>query len=350
MKKLVFLVLLLIPLILLPGCEQKEDQKGNEPFEPQLQVLAVEDYFPITQNTRYVYEGKGNEYASYDVNIDYASQNRVQQRVDNGGTVMAKVFEIKEGKVTRVFSKGETYYRENLLKSNAEKEILLQEPLKKGTNWTLDDSRKRTITGSSVEITVPAGTYKTVEVTTEGANDKTVDYYAPNVGLVKSVWIPGEGGDEVSSSLSKIEENASFVQNVDFFYPNIDDERYYYKTRQISFKTNDVTRKVLAAAYKEPVSGNLGKVLSAKAEINSLYLNRNGRVYIDMNKAFLTEMNAGALYEGMILQSIANTVGRYYNVENILLTVENQPYESGHIAFQKGQSIHVKAEGAARID
>lgn len=350
MKKLVLLLLLLLSLVLLPGCGKTDNNNGNEPPDSEPQEMTVESLFPIKENVKYAYEGQGNEFAFYNVHIDYTSDTRVQQRINNGGSETVKVIEVKDGKVTQVFSKGEVYYRENYLKNDSEQEILLQEPIKKGTSWTLSDSRKRTITGTSVDVSVPAGDFKAVEVTTEGPRDKTIDYYAPNVGLVKSIWISSETKDEVSSSLSEIEENVSLVQNIDFFYPNINDEQYYYKTRQVSFKTNDITRKVLEAAYKEPVSGGLGKVFSPNTQINSLYLNKDNKVYIDLNKAFVTEMNAGAGYEGMILQSIANTFGRYYGVQEIILTIDNQLYESGHLLFKKGQSIPVKGEGATKID
>jgi len=349
MKRLVLLLLLLLSLVLLPGCGQTGKNNGNEPPDSEPQEMTVESLFPIKENVKYEYEGLGNEFAFYNVHIDYTSDTRVQQRINNGGSEIVKVIEVKDGKVTQVFSKGEVYYRENYLKNNAEQEILLQEPIKEGTSWTLSDSRKRTITGTSVDVSVPAGDYKAVEVTTEGPRDKTIEYYAPNVGLVKSIWISAETGDEVSSSLSKIEENVALVQNIDFFYPNVNDGQFYYKTRQVSFKTNDITRKVLEEAYKEPVSGGLGKVFSPNTKINSLYLNKDNRVYIDLNKAFVTEMNAGAEYEGMILQCIANTVGRYYGVEEIILTIDDQLYESGHLSFKKGQAIPVKGEGATKM-
>ncbi len=226
----------------------------------------------------------------------------------------------------------------------------MQEPIKKGTTWTLEDSSKRTITELDVDVSVPAGNYKAVEVTTEGLHSTTVDYYAPDVGLVKSVWINKEGGEEVSSSLRAIEENAVLVQNVDFFYPNIDDNQYYYKTKQLKFKTNDITRNILANAYNEPVGVTLGRVFTPGTKINSLYLNQDNRVYIDLNQAFLTEMNAGSLYESMLLQSLANTFGRYYGVQEVILTIDNQLYESGHIAFEKGEAMQVNDEGAVKID
>ena len=328
--------------------ESSANNNNKEKEETAPQTLEIEDYYPINKNTRYVYEGTGNEYASYDVFIDYTSKNRVQQRINNGGTEVANVLELQDGKLSKVYSRAEAYYRENLLKSKGnEKEILLMEPLVKGTTWTLKDSRVRTITNTSVDITTPAGNFKAIEVTTKGPNDQTIDYYAKNVGLVKSVFISRE--NEISSSLSKMEKNVPFVQLVNFYYPNIDDEKIYYKSKEIHFHTNDITKKVLETTYKESINNHLGNVFSTNTKINSLYLNKDTNVYVDVNQAFLTEMNAGALYESMILQCIANTFGQYYNAQKVYLTIDNKPYESGHIYMKKGEYLKVNVEDAIEM-
>lgn len=326
-----------------------ETDKDDETQEsPSTDQLDIEDYFPIVENTRYIYEGKGNEYASYDVYIDYTTEEKVQQRVSSGGTVLARVIKIDDGKLTRVYSKEEVYYRQNLLEAEGkEEEVLLMEPLKEGTEWTLRDSRVRKITGTSVEVTTPSGNYKAIEVLTEGPESKTYDYYAKDVGLVKSVFVSGD--TEVSSSLSKIEKDTALVQKINFYYPSIEPDKYFYEAKSISFKTNDITRHVLEKAYKEMPKGNVSKVFSENTKINSLYLNKDGMVYIDLNKAFIDEMNAGASYEAMILQSVANTFGQYYNAERVILTIDNELYESGHIALDKGEYLKVKLDGASQL-
>lgn len=355
MKKLIALAAIVLSIVFFFGCEinkgsnsnevknvvnSNNGNNGNNGEVSSASQTGIKDYYPIQENTRYVYEGKGNEYASYDVYIDYISEGKVQRRINNGGTEMAEVIELKDGKLSRLLSKEEVYYRENLLETKGDEgEILLMEPLVKGTTWILKDSRVRTITGTSVDITTPSGSYKALEVTTEGQNDKVIDYYAKNVGLVKKVFISGE--DQITSSLSKIEKNFALKQKIDFYYPDINDDKIYSKSKEVSFKTNDITKKVLAAAYKE-TGNNIEKVFSANTKINSLYLNKDNIVYIDLNKAFLTEMNAGTRYESMILQSIANTFGRYYNSEKVILTIDNKLYESGHIAMKKGEYIKVQ--------
>ena len=317
---------------------QPTNPASTQPAQPV--ALSLKDYFPLRENTRYIYEGKGNEYAAYDVYVDYTSENRIQQRISNGGTVLVKIIEIEGGKLTKLYSRAEAYYRENLLKTTeVDEEVLLMEPLVVGTKWTLADGRSRSITSVGSDVTTPAGVYKAIEVTTTGPNDKTVDYYAKDVGLVKSVFAPGE--NEVTSTLAKIEEDVKLTQSISFFYPNIDDSMLYFVNKEIGFKTNDITRKVLESAYKLPVpeGHGLGKVFSENTLINSLYLNKDGMVYIDLNSKFMTEMNAGSMYEGMILQSVTNTFCKYYGANRIILTIDNKFYESGHFMFEKGDYL-----------
>ncbi|MHC1683992.1 MAG: GerMN domain-containing protein [Clostridiaceae bacterium] len=353
MKKIIAIVSTIFLISFLFGCNKSgnnvnsSNNNNNVNEEAAPEALSIKDYFPIKENTKYVYEGIGNEYASYNVYTDYTSENKVQQRINNGGTEVAKVIELKDGKITKLLSRGEAYYRENLLDVKDDDEILLMEPLAKGTSWKLKDSKVRTITDISKDVTTPSGNYKAIEVVTEGDNYKTMDYYAKDVGLVKSIFVSGES--EVISTLSKVEENVPLVQKISFFYPNVADDKIYYKDIDISFNTNDVTRQVIAAAYKESINNNLGKVFSQNTQINSLYLNKDGRVYIDLNKAFSTEMNAGSGYESMILQCIANTFGKYYNAEKIILTVDNAPYTSGHIIMEKGQFIKVNYKNAIEV-
>lgn len=345
MKKLLLITSMIFALMIFSGCATRDAAPKEEPIiNPGNQHVeaTIKDYFSYQENTKYVYEGKGNEYASYTVLVDYLKGNRVQIRSNNGGTETVKVMESNNGELTVLLSKGETYYREDLTQSTSlmsKGEILLKEPIKKGTTWTLADNRKRSISNVEVEVTTPSGNYKAVEVTTEGKDDKTLDYYAPNIGLVKSVF--SSHGMEVSSTLSKIEKNAPLVQNVKFYFPNIDDGKLYSVERRLTFNTNDITKQVFEKEFKDQPQGNLGKLLGPNVKIKSLYLNQDNMVYIDFTKEFLSEMNAGAGYESMILQSIANAVGGYYGVEKVYLTVEGNPYSSGHISMKKGEAFTV---------
>ncbi len=300
----------------------------------------IGDYFPITANARYVYEGQGNEYASYETFTDYAKENSLQQMVSNGGTVSARVYKIEEGKLIRTLSEGEVYYRENFLDEEDDDEsgeILLKEPLEEGTSWTLDDGRQRTITDVSSQVKTPFGDYNAIEVLTEGDNGTNVDYYVRDVGLIKTIF--QSGGLEVSSTLQSIEKDTVRTEMVNFYYPDSEDSQFQVQKKGVTYHTNDSTADILEDAYRDLVSGNLGIVFTTNAGIKSLSLDEDNRVRLDLNSAFVSEMNAGAGYEQTILQCVANTFGQYYNSEEVVLTIEGEPYESGHIKMEEDQAI-----------
>jgi spore germination protein GerM len=244
-------------------------------------------------------------------------------------------------------NKGETYHREDYLRNptlagELTEDILIQEPLEKGNSWTLANGNKREITGIDVKVTVPYGEYEAIEVTTTDVNGITKDYYAKDVGLVQSKYIAGT--DEISSSLEKIEKNTPYRKQVNFYYPNLDSDKYYYVTRDVLFSTNDITRQVLETAYKANYTDGMknlgiGNVLTPNTRVMSLYLDKFETVHIDLSKAFITEMSAGAYYETMLLTSIVNTFGSYYGREKVILTIEGANYSSGHIYLQKGEFL-----------
>jgi len=358
MKKRSLSICLAFLLIFISGCNFHPSESTSQPTSPASSETSpptpspaagtVQDYFPIRENVRYVYQGEGNEYASYDMYIDYTDNTHVQQRIKNGATEAIKIIEVDKGSVKCVFSQGEIYYRENFLdKTNNAQEVLLMEPIEIGTTWTLGDGRTRTITGVSVKVNTPSGSYTAVSVETKSVSGTTTDYYAKNIGLIKTVY--AADNSEISSSLSEIQENVPFVQTVRFFYPNVNDGKLYYKDQEISFKTNDITREVLETAYKQQIAGQPGRVFSDNTKINSLYLNQDGMVYLDLSQAFVSEMNAGSGYEAMILQCVANTFGTYYGVEKVILTIDGNLYESGHIKLNKGEYLSVQTDGSTAI-
>ncbi len=314
-----------------------EETTSAETLPPAAPVSA-ENFLPHLPDTLYEYRGEGNEFASYTMTTDYISGNMQQQRINNGGTEIVRVFRAGDGKITELMSKGEIYYRENYLGSAfdpAEEKILLMEPIETGTSWTLADGSVKTITNTAYVLFTPSGTHEAVEVTTSdsGGAVTNLDYYA-YLGLVKTIYNPGP--DQVSSTLSAIRTNAPLERQISFFYPNADDDILYYTDKTIRFPTNSDTAAVLEAAYKDsaPV-----KILTDNTKINSLGIDADNIVRLDLSKDFVTEMSAGAMYESLILQCLANTFCRYYNAEKLALTIDGGAYESGHILFEAGDLL-----------
>ena len=316
MKKIIALIL--IVLVLITACENKP----NVPDNNNQDEYSAEDYFPVVENTKYSYQGEGNEFASYTMYIDYIDNNRFQTRTNNGGTETIKVYEFKDNQLTELYSRGETYFREDFTKREfQEGSVVLKPPY----------------TGELKQIVTPQGNFDAIEVTTESGNGTITNYYAKDVGLVKSIF--KSGTSEVSSTLADVEQNMPLIQTVTLYYPDLDGIHLNSVDVQISFNTNDSAKDVIEKTVKDL---SVYELFSINTKINELYFDeKDESVHIDLSKNFIEEMNAGAGYESMILQSIANTLGSYYGVENIYLTVDGSLYESGHISMEENEPLKV---------
>jgi spore germination protein GerM len=324
-----------------------QNNQSNNTGSNQTSMYTIKDYCPFKENIKYTYEGEGNEYAAYTVYVDYINGDRIQLRKNNGGTELVSVIENKNGELKTVFSKEEAYYRENFMsKPNNKEEVLLKEPLVKGTTWTLADGSKRYISNVDAPITTPAGNFKALEVTTEGKDFNTIDYYGLNTGLIKTVFT--SKGMEVTSTLKELKSNTPLIQTVKFYYPSAADDKLYYTQKKLSFNTNDLTKMTFEKMFKEAPNKNVGRLIGPNVKIRSLYLNGNV-VYVDFTKELISEMNAGTGYEALILQAITNTLGEYYGVSKVYITVEDKPYESGHILMKKGQAFTVDTKGSVQL-
>lgn len=347
MKKIIsYIAFICITASVLSGCADPDTQSPGESEVPEpVKKVSVEAYLQSEANTKYTYEGEGIEFASYVSWVDYKADGSLQLRSNNGGTEAVNVYKVEDGKLILAFVQAETYHRENMIgkKSNVD-EVMLMEPLEKGNSWTLEDGAQRSITDTDASIETPSGTYTAIEVTTINKDSKTLDYYAEGTGLVKTVFI-GSDDFEVTSSLSQIERDVKLLQNLNFYYPNIEDEKYYYKNIELEFQTNDIAEELITRAYKENVPENAAPVLSENAKLNSFYLDQEaGIVHLDLNKEFLAEMNAGSSYESMILQSLANTLGGYCMGEKLSITLDGEIYSSGHIMLEAEDYITVDLE------
>lgn len=370
MKRRKLTISILLILLLAAGCGGKDTNKDNtgatpspgaettapettgtqeETDEAAEEIYNLMDYYVLQPDTEYVFTGEGNEYASYRVYVDFldANNNRVQTRTNNGGTETVRVIEVKDDKIVVSAIRHEAYYRDNLLDkgSAGEEEILLMEPLAVGTQWTLSDGRTRSITGTGVKVDSPSGSFATIEVTTASEDGSTVkDYYAPQMGPVKQVFYSKEGDMVVTSTLSEVNEDKPLEQRITVFYPDVD-EKIYTEEITLQFRTNDITRVVLEETIKqEVVKDSYLPLITENTAINSMYMGDDNIAYIDFSKEFVTEMNAGAGYEMLLLQSVTNTLGNYYGVNKVYITVDGKPYESGHILMKQGEALEVNMD------
>lgn len=208
-----FLCVLFLTIILL-GC-QKAPTPTNPPAEDV--ITDVSTYFPIEAKLTWIFEGEGNEYASFTRRVMVQQVNRSQFAEDNGGTKMVMVYQVEPDKVKRTFFEPEFYSDKNMLNEAAnQSEIILKGPLKVGSAWQ-DDKNKREVLGIREKVTVPAGTFENVvkiritPLQGESQGSELFEYYAPNTGLILREFISGENFKVISKLKSSGKTEATIL-------------------------------------------------------------------------------------------------------------------------------------------
>lgn len=308
----------------------------------------VTAWLPRLNDVVYTYEGVGNEFASFTWNPQFNQEDYYQIAANNGGTVLVEIYEFTEDQVARIFRSPETYFRDNFSEigtfpENLDTEVVLKAPIEVGTTWS-NDTTEYEITAVNHEVEVPAGTYNTIEVTMTTEDSTVKRYYAEDVGLVSEIS-ESEDNHVVESHLETIETNAPEIIPFTVYVP--DEQAMGMDTVQTELElfTNDPAR----IAINELLTGQVDeykeiKLLPEGTEINYMFLNNDRIVEVDVSEEFQENMNAGSTGELFGLYTFVNTLANYYGTDEILLTVDGEPYEGGHIALKEGETLQFNHE------
>lgn len=208
-KQLAFMAALLAFVLVLNGCSSDNKTVDTKTAN----AIDVSEYFPPIGLTR--------EYNHYDTDgKSVASVDTVNLATDSDGTdtvyIHAKGGDASESIKEYIVSKEEiklVYVINSLGNAEASEVELANKP-----KWEKNDASKSVsrMTATDLTMEVPAGTYdKVIEVTSVIPGDKegtTINYYAPEVGLIKTVFSFKDGENFTFNELKsakKMDDTAS---------------------------------------------------------------------------------------------------------------------------------------------
>lgn len=197
-KGLILIFAMLIITATTLGCTAKQPEVTT-PAPAPTPAPAVEEkdisaYMPMKVGYLWEYEGEGNEYASYTSKIEFAENNRYQEAQDNGGTVMANIYEVTEDSIVHVYQMGENYESKNLLKEKDNlADVILKLPIQVGNKWVGEENSYEII-DTKATITVPYGTFNDSVLVKRTYKDGSESYmhYKEGVGLLQSEFRSGD--------------------------------------------------------------------------------------------------------------------------------------------------------------
>ena len=321
---------------------------------PTPEPYTVADFMPLENIfLSYVEPSTNRTFDSYVEFIINNEKKPILQRrtVSASGPLYVEVFCCIDGEYRLEYKQSNVGYTFDFTgKTNEASQVLLKEPIVVNNSWPVKDGIS-TITSIDYELSIPLGTFKAVEVTTQydtGSTQKR--YFLAGLGLVAEYHSDANGTIDSYYEASVRETDKAFVQNIRFFYADQTDNSIKYKMVQIPL-TPDISARSVFKEYlstKRP-SGSTLIPMSSSVNIRSIKLGKN-TVTVDFSQELVTQMQLSHKNERTFLQALANTFGEYYQKDNVVLTIEGQTYQSRFITLLDGDSFRVNISQASRYD
>ncbi len=325
--------------------DDDESDSENDDNDDEVSVSQdLTDWIPMAEDTLLDYEGDGIEYASFTRYPQFVHEDTYQFVESTSGTDVVFIYEYTDQEVREIFVRPETYFRDDFvdteLSSEQENhEILLQLPIEIGQSWESPTGSISEITNIDFEIDTEFGTFEAIEVTRTVDETDTLYYYAEGLGLVERVSNPGDEEMEITSTLISRSENQPEELPVTIFSLDDQGEGLIASEVTIELFTNEPIRTALVEVLRgQAPDTESAALITEGVDINYMFLGNEDIAYADFSVELTEEMHAGSGIEGLIVQGIINTIGGYYNVEEVYLTLDGEPYSSGHFELTEGET------------
>lgn len=356
-KKLIIIIAIVLILILIVVVFLLIKKRKSPEFEDVNTIGSVvvdegkpiENYFKFTDNTLYQFTQKNGSSMNKDQFVAYSDFDTVQYSVYSlsvGDEWYNQVFEVKNGEIRCIVSDMKYKQNVNLLEYNSDEEpiVVLKEPVALNNTWKIGSGdAEATITKVDYDVKTPCGLYKTVEVTTDYKNGNyKKEYYSETMGLVRIININNDGTTTDVELTEAVSLSAGLDRAMYVYYlenGTFNDEPILVQYQQ---PTNKAVKDVFTEILRESKDTNYKPLISPYTKINSIKLDNDLRVvHVDLSKEFLDYTSKNKSTETKHLNALANTFCRYYQVLNLKLTIDGQPYSSAN--FKLGENDTIKA-------
>lgn len=301
------------------------------PVLPEKSTVNLEAYFPIIKDTIWTFEDESVCW------IDFINEDVFQIRIKNDEEYLAKVYIQEESAIYEVATIEDATIKQDYTNFRQYKHPILKLPLEKGNTWKVEEGTIAEITQTDMKVEVPSGQVNGIEVTIKSGSSIQKLYYGENIGLVKV--INKDNATRKIIELEKYEQNTPLKQQVEVYLGDSYSGKLIRKDQDLSVLTNEEPKHFLTDVLKRVSDEQYILAIPKNAIIENIYVDQDTKkLYLDMSKEYY-EMNYTPRQEQMAIESLVSTVGAYYGVNRVVLTVGGEPYRSENIEYKVGESI-----------
>lgn len=311
---------------------------------PEGTTLELSNYLPYVA---YQLKQFSNESGSYTTYVDFFDENKrvMQVREIVGATNYVNIYEWSEQAIQLTARHENIALFENLtqdVSSTPDANLtLLSAPVAVGTTWSYDGTHTSQIVGLYESLTLGEQQYtEVVEVSTPFEAYDLRQYYASGDGLILTRYVDnaevstGEQFWQVTGNSHQV----MMILNRDVAQPQTEGE-YLLSLEKVPFayQTNDS----LARAFQRLFT-DLGWITD-DIVVNSLTVDEAGVANLDFSAGVVAAFNQHPSTETSIIPAIVTTVGHYFDVTQVRLTVNTVGLLPDTLAYPENGIYQVDA-------
>ncbi|WP_066893725.1 GerMN domain-containing protein [Clostridium nigeriense] len=137
--------------------------------------------------------------------------------------------------------------------------------------------------------------------------------------------------------------------NAKIYYYDVVTDKVVYINKVIKIEDNKTATALVNELKKSP-NDDISPSISSEIILNSANVDKDtSTITVDFSSNFVSAQNLGAGAESSTLTAICNTFGSYFNVDNVIITLDGKPYSSGHILKAEGEAFKVDLKSSIEL-
>lgn len=312
----------------------------DEPVQPKVSNYNLFDYYPLIPDQRIDLTGELSGDSSLILQYLYEEQGKataqIKQTAASGSRL--NVVRITRDQISDLYYSVEIPYRDNIIGwADYQERIILKAPLVEGNRWESTGLRFEIVAVDQTR-TIGEAEQTVMDVHVTNGTERIQFTYAVGIGLVSNDRINPDGTLTNIVRFAGLKELATDDYPMEFFFPGRDGN-FRSIPETIQFGTNEMVKDRMTELYqllaeeKDQIP-----VLGEKTKIQYLFKDNN-LLHVDLNEAFITSVDRAPELEDERIQCLVNTLSSFYQAEGVILTINDQRYESANRKIESDEIL-----------
>lgn len=291
---------------------------------PDDTVLELSNYLPF-----YAYQLKqfNNETGMYTTYADYVDQaNRVMQvrEIVGAGTFLS-VYRWDDAQIQMTLRQENVALFENMMtgsqSANEGALTLLSAPLTVGTTWLYDGQHQSQILALYDDVTLGELNFsQVIETSTQFEDYDLRQYYAAGEGLIGTRYVTANEANQAEEfwQVTANTHQVMMIVNQTIAIPQASETAQLVMEKvPFAFQTNDSIASAFQRLFTEQAW------ITEDIAINSVSVDEAGIATVDFSSGVVAAFNQHPSKETGVIAAIVTTVGRFFDVSQVRLTVNS---------------------------